>query len=133
MVEPFSRYAVLWHPILLLLDGHSTHYQPGVISFARGHNIIMLCLHPHNSHVSQLLDCGVFKSLKNKWTETCHRYCQMCSGKVNTQFDFNMLFSQAWLKSQIVAGLETCDVFPSSAILVPLDKPCNENKKRNSI
>ncbi len=72
IVEHFIQYAVPGLPLLLLLDGHSTHYQPDVIRFARAHNIIMLCLPPHTTHESQPLDCGVFKPLKSKWTAVCH-------------------------------------------------------------
>jgi len=116
MVEHFIQYAVPGSPLLLLLDGHSTRYQPDVIQFPREHNIIMLRLPPHPSHESQLLDCGVFMPLKNKWTEICHCYFQKCPGKVITRLNFNKLFSQAWLKSlipsNIVAGFKTCKVFP---------------------
>ncbi len=116
-----------WAPLLLLLDGHSTHYQPDVIRFARAHNIIMLCLPPHTTHESQPLDCGVFKPLKSKWTAVCHTYFQKHPGKVIARFNFNMLFSQAWLKSlipsNIIAGFKTSGIFPynPSAISIPTD------------
>ena len=125
--EHFIEYAVPGRPILLLLDGHSTHYQLDVVTFAKTHNIIMLCLPPHTTHESQPLDCGVFKPLKNKWTEVCHRYFQKNPGKLITKFNFNLLFSQAWLKalipSNIVAGFKTCGVYPfnQNAISVPGD------------
>ena len=132
MVEHFIQYAVPGRPLLLLLDGHSTHFQPDVIRFAREQNIIMLCLPPHTTHESQPLDCGVFKPLKSKWTEICHCYFQKHPGKVITRFNFNMLFSQAWLKSlipcNIIAGFKTCGVYPynPSAISVPLDDTGSE-------
>jgi len=127
MVEHFIQYAVPGRPLLLLLDGHSTHYQPDVIRFARAHNIIMLCLPPHTTHESQPLDCGVFKPLKSKWTAVCHTYFQKHPGKVITRFNFNMLFSQAWLKSlipsNIIAGFKTSGIFPynPSSISIPTD------------
>ncbi len=65
----------------------------------------MLCLPPHTTHESQPLDCGVFKPLKSKWTAVCHTYFQKHPGKVIMRFNFNMLFSQAWLKSLIPSNI----------------------------
>ena len=39
-------------PLLLLPDGHNTHYQPEVVHFAKDHDIIMLCLPPHTCNPS---------------------------------------------------------------------------------
>ena len=97
--ELFIHNAVPDHPLLLLLDGHSTHYHPDVIKFAREHDIIMLCLPHHTSHASQPLDCGVFKQLKSEWTNVCHAFFQNDPGKIITRFNFNSLFSQAWLRA----------------------------------
>ena len=96
-------------PLLLLLDGHSTHYQPKVVRYAN--QVIMLCLPPHTTHETQPLDCGVFAPLKSH----CHDFIQKNPGKVITKF-FNRLFSQAWLlavtPSNILAGFKTCGVYP---------------------
>ena len=49
LTNHFLLNAVRAHPLdlLLLLDGHSSHYQPKLISFAKEHNIIIFCLSPH--------------------------------------------------------------------------------------
>ena len=70
LVEHFVVNAV---PGRLLLHGHSTHYQPDVVHFAKDHNIVMLCLPPHTTHEAQPLDCGVFKPLK---TNVCNHFFQ---------------------------------------------------------
>ena len=131
-MEHFIVNAVPGRPLLLLLDGHSTHYQPEVVRLARDHDIIMLCLPPHTTHEARPLDCGVFKPLKAQWTNVCHQYCQKNPGKVISKFDFNLLFSHSWLKAltsaNTVAGFRTCGVYPfnSAAISVP-DAPENGN------
>ena len=105
----FLETAVSARPILLLLDGHSTHYQPEVLQLAREHDVIMLCLPPHTMHETQPLDCGVFGHLKRHWSAVCHGFFQNNPGKVITKFNFNTLFSQAWLRavtpSNIIAGV----------------------------
>ena len=137
LMEHFVVNAVSGRPLLLLLDGHSTHYQPEVVRFARDHDIIMLCLPPHTTHEAQPLDCGVFKPLKAQWTNVCHLYFQKNPGKVINKFNFNLLFSQAWLKAlipaNIVAGFRTCGVYPfnPAAISVP-EEPENSNGDEES-
>ena len=50
-------------PILLLLDGHSSHYTPSLINRAVQEGIVIFCLPPHSTHITQPLDRGVFASL----------------------------------------------------------------------
>ena len=63
LIEHFLEHTVSCRPLLLLLDGHSTHYQPEVIRLARQTGVIMLCLPPHTTHETQPLDCGIESSL----------------------------------------------------------------------
>ena len=45
-------------PLLLLLDGHFSHYNPAVIRKAAQEKVILFCLPPHSSHETQPLDKG---------------------------------------------------------------------------
>ena len=64
----------------------------------------------------QPLDCGIFSPLKSQWKNVCHDYFQKNPGKIITKFNFNELFSQAWLKSlvpaNLIAGFKTCGIYP---------------------
>ena len=51
------------HPVLLLLDGHSSHYTRKAIKIA-AENDIVLFLPPNATHMAQLLDVSFFRSLK---------------------------------------------------------------------
>ena len=64
LTEHFISNAAYHRPLLLLLDGHSTHFDPQSIEFAKDHGIIIFCLPPHMTQVCQLLDCSLFKPLK---------------------------------------------------------------------
>ena len=46
------------------MDGHSTHYQPSVIFKAAEEHVILFCLPPHTTHLTQPLDKGCFGPLK---------------------------------------------------------------------
>ena len=58
-------------PILLILDGHSSHETSHILHLAETHNIIILCLPPHTTHKLQPLDVGVFGPLQRAWVEQC--------------------------------------------------------------
>ena len=58
--DQFLTNAVGARPLLLILDGHSTHNQPEVIRYAIENGVIILCLPPHTTHETQPLDCAVF-------------------------------------------------------------------------
>ena len=60
----FLQYAPAGHPLLLLLDGHSTHYQSEVVRLAASKEVIMFALPPHTTHVAQPLNVTCFHSLK---------------------------------------------------------------------
>ena len=108
-------------PVLLLLDGHSSHYDPETIRYAASHGVVILCLPPHTTHVSQPLDVSFFKPLKMYWYDTCHRYM----GRVVTKFQFSSLFSTAWYKAtrpeNIISGFRKVGIYPfdATAISVP--------------
>lgn len=109
-------YAVGAQPLLVLLDGHSLHYQPDLIRYAKVHQIILFCLPPHTSHESQPLDVSVFKSLKSNWQNACHKYMQTNPGRIVTKYQFSELLNKAWTKtmvpSTICAGFKKSGVFP---------------------
>lgn len=46
--------------VLLLFDGHSSHFQPELLRYAKDHEVILLCLPPHTTHESHPLDASVF-------------------------------------------------------------------------
>ena len=116
LTDHLLKHAVGSRPLLVLLDGHSSHYQPDLIRFARENDIILFCLPPHTSHESQPLDVSVFKPLKSNWQDECHNYMQSNPGKVVTKYQFSDLLNKAWHKtmtpSTICAGFRRSGVFP---------------------
>ena len=67
LTEHFMTHVVSHHPLLLLLDGHSTHFEPRSLEFAAKHDMIIFRHPPHTTHVCQPLDCSLFKPLKVQW------------------------------------------------------------------
>ena len=83
------KYAMRSRPLLLVLDGHGTHYQPALIKYAKENQVILLYLPPHTTHKSQPLDASVFKPLKKNWNNAYHRIMEQNPGKVITKYNFS--------------------------------------------
>ena len=64
MFEHFLAYAPLNRPLLLILDGYSSHYCPEVIKVC-AEEVIIFALPPNTAHVVQPLDRsrGCFSAL----------------------------------------------------------------------
>ena len=103
-------------PILLLLDGHSSHYQPQLIRTAAANQIILFCLPPHTTHWCQPLDRSCFSPLKKAYNNECHLYMSCNPGKAVNRFNFTETFSRAWTKAMtpanIVAGFRSTGIYP---------------------
>ena len=112
----FLTHAPAVRPLLLLLDGHSSHYNPSTLKMASKEKIIVFCLPPHTTHISQPLDVSCFSALKRAWHEACHQYTVQNPGKRVTRFQFSELFSTAWLQAMtarnVISGFRACGVCP---------------------
>ena len=112
----FLEYAPKSRPLLLLLDGHSSHYCPEFIRQACDNGVVIFCLPPHSTHVSQPLDASCFHVFKSYWDEACDHYMSKNPGKIVTVYTFSQLFATAWYKAMtpqtIVSGFQTNGVYP---------------------
>ena len=112
-------------PLMLLLDGHSSHYQPSLVKKASENDIILFCLPPHTTHLAQPLDRTCFSPLKKAWNEECRLYMAVNPGKKVNRYNFTEIFAKAWRKvmtpSNIASGFRATGVCPfnRSAIKIP--------------
>ena len=128
----FLAYAPPTRPLLLLIDGHSSHFQPGFVKKAAEEQIIVFCLPPHTTHLTQPLDKGCFGPLKMYWREECQNYVACNPGRVVTRYQFSELFSRAWYKgmsmSNIMSGFRITGIFPFNRHAL---RPCSEPQPRS--
>ena len=121
--DHFLAHAVSHRPLLLLLDGHSSHFEVSTIEYAKECGVIVFCLPPHTTHECQPLDCSLFGALKQHWREACHHFYRDHPSQVISKLNFCSVFHGAWINSvtpaNILAGFKKCGVFPfnPSAIL----------------
>ena len=108
-------------PVLLLLDGHSSHFTPEAIKVAAESEIVLFCLPPNATHMAQPLDVSFFGPLKKHWYNVCHTFMTDNPGKVVTKFHFCSLLNEAWFQSiqpeTIKAGFRKVGVYPYNAKL----------------
>ena len=86
-------------PVILFLDGHSSHYCPETIRMAAEEKVVLCALPPNTTHLLQPLDKGCFSPLKVNWREICHQFCASNPGRTVSRHDFCELFSKAWYKA----------------------------------
>ena len=122
----FLRYAPLVRPLLLLLDGHSSHYCPDTIRLAAKEKIIIFALPPNTTHFSQLLDKGCFGPLKTHWKDECHKFMAKNPGEMVSRYSFSAVFCSSWMKamtiSNIVAGFKVSGIHPLNRDAIKLPK-----------
>ena len=121
--EHFLSNVVAQRPLLLLLDGHSSHFEPQSIQFAKDNDIIF-CLPPRTTHACQPLDVGLFGPLKRHWQQACHSFYQKNATQVISEYNFCQVFKDAWLNSilpaNVCAGFKKAGVYPFNPKAVPV-------------
>ena len=103
-------------PVLLIQDGHGSHVSIELIELARAHNIHLLCLPAHTTHVLQPLNVAVFKSFKSHFAKTCCKYMSNNPGCVITTEAIAALVGEAWPQSMtpinILSGFRKTGIHP---------------------
>ena len=82
-------------PVLLILDGHASHVSYEVRQLALQHNISLLKLPSHLTHILQPLDIGVFKGMKSTWDNVASSFTRQNKRPISKK-DFPSLLSQVW-------------------------------------
>ena len=131
------RYAPASMPLLLLLDGHSSHYCPDTLKLAAENDIIIFALPPNTPHLTQPLDKGVLGPFKTHWKRVCHDFQISHPGRVINYYSFCSLFSKAWMESMtsvnVMSGFETTGIYPVNWDAVLSVLPCQSTPSEGII
>ncbi|XP_047022728.1 MFS-type transporter clz9-like [Helicoverpa zea] len=106
-------------PVLLLLDGHSTHTKNlPLIEKARDNGVVILSFPPHCTHRLQPLDVSIMGPLSAYYTQEVNSWLRNNPGRVVTQFQLARLFGAAYCKAatiqNAVSGFSKTGIFPTN-------------------
>ncbi|CAF3192699.1 unnamed protein product, partial [Rotaria sp. Silwood2] len=105
-------------PVLLILDGHKSHFTIETLELAVKNEVIILCLPPHATHVLQPLDCVFFNPVKVQWKTILKNEYQRTRNKTVGKSRFPALLSQLWKtdaiteKTNILKSFMKTGIFP---------------------
>ena len=106
-------------PILVLYDGHKSHFSIELIEWANMNNIILFVLPPHCSHILQPMDVGCFGPFQIKYNQECQAFSRN-QGRVVTKYDVCRLACKAYTAALSPGNLRSA--FDKAGIF-PLKEP----------
>ena len=97
-------------PILLILDGHGSHMDIGMIDFLVQHDIHLYCFPPHTTNILQPLDVAIFKPLKAYFSKLTDFVTFASLGERDKvticKKNFTAIFNQAYTEKMNVALIQ---------------------------
>lgn len=111
-------------PVLLLLDGHSTHIQSlYIIDKARENGVTILCFPPHCTHRLQPLDVSFMKPLSTYYDQELTNWLRSNPGKIVTMFKIAEILSKAFLRAATmltaINGFKKTGIYPYDPNIFP--------------
>lgn len=103
-------------PIIVFMDGHSSHINLAMSEFCRNNNIILYCFPPHASHIIQPLDIAVYGPLKKSWNRAINNFKEKYSALMNKS-NFFTVFDEAWEEAKnkpenVISGFRKAGLIP---------------------
>ena len=115
-LQHFFKCAQSSRPLMLMMDGHSSHYSLEMIKIAKKEGVILFTLPPNTTHLCQPMDKGPFGPLKLEWRNSVQNFLLANPGRVVSRYDFTPLFHESWMKAMtarnITAGFRHTGIFP---------------------
>lgn len=107
-------------PVILFLDGHTSHLTMALSEYCSKNNIILIALCPNATHILQPLDVAFFRPLKMEWKKSVHCWRMEHSGQKINREVFAPILETTFKKMEkipdiIKNGFRTCGLVPFNA------------------
>lgn len=79
----FAKEKNIPMPIILFVDGHSTHMSLSAAEFCAQNGIILYCLLPNATHLLQACDVGLFSPMKSAYQSSMRKWQMEHLGQVS--------------------------------------------------
>lgn len=104
-------------PVLLILDGHSTHTKNlDALLMAKENAVHILCLPPHTTHRLQPLDVSFMLPLSAFYEQEVRKWLREHPGRQVSMFQVGALFGAAFQRActttTAVNGFRKCGIYP---------------------
>lgn len=115
-MKTFLPHAVPRRPLLLIQDGASSHVSVNLIKSAIENDIILLCLPPKTTHITQPLDVAVYRKMKIETAKLVSQSKMLKSdlwiSKKQVSGMFKIIFEKSFTMNCITEGFRKCGIYP---------------------
>lgn len=123
---PYLQQNNVEFPVVMFLDGHSSHFSLHLSTFCREKGIILIGLIPNATHLLQPMDVSLFHPLKNEWTKIIYKWRINNNGERLKREDFSGLVNECLQRAAkpetIRNGFKICGLYPFDVNAVPFEK-----------
>lgn len=116
---PFLLVNEIPFPVIVFLDGHSSHLTFETQEFCRAQKIWLIPLYPNTTHILQPMDVTCFRTLKYKWREAIHE-CKATTtdASMNKETFCDIFYKVVTTSLQphlFKSGFDCCSIITSSS------------------
>ncbi|GBP10603.1 Tigger transposable element-derived protein 1 [Eumeta japonica] len=123
-------------PVILYIDGHSSHITLPLSEFCREKKIILIALYPNSTHILQPLDVALFRTFKMAWQKSFQAFCQKCGIVSIKKCQFALVLEETFkkldLKKIMEHGFKACGLCPLDVNAIDFKKVFNRLKSSSS-
>lgn len=122
-------------PIVLFVDGHSSHLTYSLSEFCSENGIHLVALHPNATHIIQPMDVAAFRPLKHIWKQAVHSYKIKNAGAKLKRENFAPLVDavlQQLKPESLMNGFRSSGIFPFNKNAINYDKYFKNNKVKQT-
>lgn len=105
----YAKSKEIRFPIILFVDGHSTHMSLPAAEYCCENKVVLYCLLPNATHILQACDVGLFSPMKSAWHRTVKEWQMAHIGETLTKKQFPTLFKSVW--DQVATMENACSGF----------------------
>ncbi|XP_050064281.1 uncharacterized protein LOC126553153 [Aphis gossypii] len=128
-------------PVIIFLDGHSSHLSLHLSKFCRENGLILIALYPNSTHILQPLDVAVFGPLKSSWKKTVKQW-RIDNDREISKFDMPTALSNIMntpnMSKNVQSGFRSTGLLPFNPNNVDYTKviirsvPTQQNTSKNN-
>lgn len=116
VLYPFLRVSGTKFPVILFIDGHSTHLTYQISELCNSLKIILISLYPNTTRIMQPADVSAFKPLKNGWRAGVVKFQNENPGEIVSKENFAKILKNvvdtSLTSNTIKNGFRACGLYP---------------------